>query len=88
MEKILSLSFTFEDQDDYVRSHKGHAGNLVKSALNEADPRKIDNMGKELPDEVILKSTNFCSNWNDVIELIHKFEEIGVGQIATSFGSG
>lgn len=86
LEKILSLSFTFEDPEHYLKSHKEHAGNLVKSALNEADPRKIDKMGAELPDDVILKSTNFCSNWKDVIELIHKFEQIGVSQIVLPSG--
>lgn len=86
LQKILSLSFTLEDPDEYVKSHKEHSGYLVKAALNEADPRKIDSMGSEMPDEAILKSTNFCKNWGDVVELIHRFREIGVNEIVLPSG--
>lgn len=86
IEKIISFNFTLEDPDSYLKSHKKHAGNLVKKALAEPDPRKIENMGEELSDESVLKGTNFCSKWSDVIELIFKFNDIGVGQIVLPSG--
>ncbi|HXQ92710.1 MAG TPA: LLM class flavin-dependent oxidoreductase [Nitrososphaerales archaeon] len=86
LEKIMSLSFTMEDPDTYLKTHKLHAGNLDRRALSEPDPRKIENMGANLPDEVILKSTNFCSDWSDVVELIHGYKEIGVNQIVLPSG--
>jgi len=86
MEKIMSLSFTMEDPDTFLKTHKQHAGNLEKKALAEADPRKIEHMGGDVPDDVILRSTNFCSSWPDVVELIHKYGEIGVNQIVLPSG--
>ena len=43
-------------------------------------------MGQELTDEKILSSTNFCSKWSDVVELIYKFKDIGVTQIVLQSG--
>ncbi len=86
LEKILSITFTFEDQDSFLKSHKKHAGNLVRKAYGVPDPRMIETMGEQLPDEVILRSTNFCSTWGDVVDLIYKFSEIGVDQIVLPSG--
>ena len=86
MEKILTVSFTLEDPDTYLKTHKQYAGNLKKNALSEPDPRKIGHMGADLPDDVILKNTNFCSDWSDVVELIHRYKEIGVDQIVLPSG--
>lgn len=85
--KIMSLSFTLEDPEDYIKSHKAHAGNLAKGALDEPDPRKIDAMGSTLKDDVLLRSTNFCQKWTDVLELICKYEEIGVDEIVLNSGA-
>lgn len=87
LEKILSITFTFEDPDTFLRNHRKHAGNLVRKAYGMPDPRAIENLGEELPDDVILRSTNFCSGWSDVVELIRKYEEIGVNQIVLPSGS-
>lgn len=43
-------------------------------------------MGEELSDEAVLKGTNFCSKWSDVIELIFRFKDIGVSQIVLPSG--
>jgi coenzyme F420-dependent glucose-6-phosphate dehydrogenase len=86
LEKILSITFTFEDPDSFLKSHRKHAGNLVRKAYGMPDPRKIEGLGEQLPDEVILQSTNFCSKWSDVLELIHKYKEIGVGQVVLPSG--
>ena len=75
-----------EDPDTYLKTHKQHAGNLDKKARSEPDPRKIEHMGADLPDELVLKSTNFCAGWSDVVELIHRYKEIGVDQVVLSSG--
>jgi G6PDH family F420-dependent oxidoreductase len=86
LEKILTLSFTMEDPDEYIKSHKEHSGPLLIKAYSEPDPRRIEAMGQELTDEKILSSTNFCSKWSDVAELIHRFKDIGVTQVVLQSG--
>jgi G6PDH family F420-dependent oxidoreductase len=86
LEKIVSVSFTMEDPDIFLKLHKKRAGNLVKGALDEPDPRKIDKLGETLTDDALLKSTNFCNKWSDVLELISKYEKIGATQIVLPSG--
>jgi coenzyme F420-dependent glucose-6-phosphate dehydrogenase len=86
LEKILTASFTLEDPDTYLRTHRQYAGYLEKKAYSEPDPRKIEQMGATVPDEVILKTTSFCSDWSGVVELIHRYKEIGVDQIVLPSG--
>jgi coenzyme F420-dependent glucose-6-phosphate dehydrogenase len=86
LEKIVSIKFTLEDPDEYLKKNKARAGNMVKAALDEPDPRKIDLLGATVSDEAFLKTVNFCSKWSDVVELIAKYEKIGTSQIVLLSG--
>lgn len=86
MEKILSLNFTLEDEKSYLRSVKRTAGVLAKGSWNEPDPRRIEAIGYDVPDEVILKSTRFCSSWEDVLDLISKCYEAGATEVCLYSG--
>jgi G6PDH family F420-dependent oxidoreductase len=87
MEKIVSLSFTFKDPETFARTERRYAGIIAKRSFDEPDPRKIEQMGMDLPAEEIIKSTAYCKNWNDVIELISKFKDLGVTQIVLQTGT-
>lgn len=85
--KIVSLSFTLEsDRREYVRRRRPSAGNLAQGSLDEPDPRKIESMGMSLPDDEIISSTNFCSGWDEVHDLISRFREIGASQVVLESG--
>jgi G6PDH family F420-dependent oxidoreductase len=86
MEKIVTISFTLDSPEVFLKKSRGHSGNFAKGALNEPDPRKIERMGDGLPDEVLLKSTTFCSRWSDVVELVWKFRELGATQVVLPSG--
>jgi G6PDH family F420-dependent oxidoreductase len=86
MKKIISFGFTFEDEKAYLQRRRRTAGNLARGALDEPDPRKIENMGQELTDEQLIKSTYFCSSWSEVVEMIHRFGDIGFSQIVLESG--
>jgi coenzyme F420-dependent glucose-6-phosphate dehydrogenase len=86
MKKIISLSFTLEDQATYLQKRRKSAGHLAKGALDEPDPRKIEELGLELSDEQIIKSTNFCSTWSDALEIISKIRELGFSQVVLESG--
>src|SRR5579864_710329 len=58
LEKIVSIKFTLEDPNEYFRKNKPRAGNMVKGALDEPDPRKIDKLGATVSDEDFLKTVN------------------------------
>ena len=86
MEKLVTISFTLDSPEAFLKKSRGHTGNFAKGALDEPDPRKIEEMGYGLPDDVLLRSTTFCSKWSDVVELIWKFREIGATQVVLPSG--
>lgn len=81
MEKVVSLAFTLDTPREFLSRPRGPFGRLVKGALDEPDPRKIEQMGLEAPDDVLLQSTTFCSSWGEVAELVWKFEKMGTTQV-------
>ena len=87
MEKLVSLSFTLKDPQTFAKTERRYAGIVAKKSFNEPDPRKIEQMGRDLSDEELIKSTAFCKNWNDVLELISKFRELGTTMIVLNSGA-
>jgi len=84
---VVSLSFTLKDPETYNKTERRYAGIVAKESFNEPDPRKIEQMGRDLPKEELLKSTVFLEKWSDVIDLISKFQEIGVTQVVLPSGA-
>jgi secondary-alcohol dehydrogenase (coenzyme-F420) len=87
MEKLVSLSFSFKDAQTFAKTERRYAGIVAKNSFNEPDPRKIEQMGRDLSDEELIKSTTFCKNWNDVLDLISKFRELGTTMIVLNSGA-
>ena len=88
MEKMASVFFTLENEQTFLSSSdRGWAGIIAKGSWNEPDPRKIQLMGSGLPDEEYLKSTYFCSNWEDVLDLVARFREAGVTSVTLFSGA-
>jgi len=87
VEKIVSLSFTFKDPETFARTERTYAGIVAKNSVNEPDPRKIEQMGREMPAEELMKSTAFLKNWDDVFDLIEKYRKLGVTMIALNSGA-
>lgn len=87
LEKMVSLEFTFKDPETFAKTERRYAGIAAKGAFDEPDPRKIEQMGAVLPAEELIKTTTFCKNWNDVIDLISKYRELGVSQIVLPTGA-
>lgn len=86
MKKMVSVSFTFEGEKEYLRRRRRSAGNLARGALDEPDPRRIEKMGVDLSDDVLLESTNLCSSWTEVVEIVSKLYETGFSQIVLESG--
>jgi G6PDH family F420-dependent oxidoreductase len=87
IEKIVSLNFTLDDPETFVKTERRYAGIAAKNSFNEPDPRKIEQMGLELPADELMKSVAFCENWSDVLDLISKYREMGVTQIVLNTGA-
>jgi alkanesulfonate monooxygenase SsuD/methylene tetrahydromethanopterin reductase-like flavin-dependent oxidoreductase (luciferase family) len=86
MEMIISLSFTLEDGKSFLKSARPSAGVFAKESLNERDPREIEDLGSTVTDEELLNSTYLCSSWDDVVNQISKFHEIGVTEVSLYSG--
>jgi G6PDH family F420-dependent oxidoreductase len=87
MQKIASLSFTFKDPETFAKTERRYAGIVAKKSFDEPDPRKIEQMGRDLPAEELIKSAVFLKNWSDVIDLISKYQELGVTQVVLPSGA-
>jgi G6PDH family F420-dependent oxidoreductase len=86
MEKLVSISFTLDTPEAFLGAPRGHFGNLAKGSLDEPDPRRIEQKGHALEDDVLLGSTTFCSKWSDVAELVWKLADIGATQVVLPAG--
>jgi coenzyme F420-dependent glucose-6-phosphate dehydrogenase len=87
MQKVVSLAFTLKDPETFSKTERTYAGVVAKNSTDEPDPRKIEQMGRDLSDEDLFKSTTFCSKWSDVIDLISRFRDIGVTQMVLQTGA-
>ena len=87
MEKVVSFNFTMKDPETYSKTERRYAGVIPKEGTNEPDPRKIEQLGADLPDEDLFKSVAFLSKWSDVVDLISQFREAGTTQIVLQTGA-
>jgi len=86
-EKIVSVRYTFDDEKEFLEKSRRRAAIMTRVALDEADPREIERLGLSVADADLLKRTNFCSDWNDLIEILNKFHDIGATQVTLPSGA-
>jgi len=88
-EKILSLFYTFEDKENFVKSMKQSGGmpHITKNAFNEPDPRKLEENGKALNREQLVDSTFFCKNWDELADVIDMVDRMGFTSVAIFTGA-
>jgi coenzyme F420-dependent glucose-6-phosphate dehydrogenase len=87
LEKIVSLSFTLKDHENFSKKERLYAGISAKNSVDVPDPRKIEQMGKDMPEEELFRTTQFCEKWSDVVDLISRYREIGVTQMVLQPGA-
>jgi G6PDH family F420-dependent oxidoreductase len=87
MKIVLSLSFTLKDPKTFSQTERTYAGISAKNSWNVADPRQVEQMGHEMSEEDLFKTTHFCEKWSEVVDLISKYREIGVTQIVLQPGA-
>ena len=87
-EKIISLFYTFEDKDSYVKNVKqtGSMPHVPKNAFNEPDPRRLEENGKTMSAQQVIDSTFFCKNWGDVADVIDRLGRLGFTEVSMSTG--
>jgi coenzyme F420-dependent glucose-6-phosphate dehydrogenase len=82
MGKTVCLNFTFEVEKAYLKRARKNSGHLVDRSWDMADPRKIEALSGTVSDEKLLRSIYFCSGWEELIDLISKFHEIGATEVS------
>lgn len=87
MKIALSLSVTLESPKSFLEKARAYSGLYSERAWDVSDPRKVERMGQEMTDEDLLKTTHFCQKWSDVVELVAKYQEIGVTQMVLQPGA-
>ena len=86
MEKIVSVTVFVGSEKEFLKWAASSAGVIAKNSQNESDPRKIEEMGKAVPSDVLLKSGSVCSSWSEAIEVVSKFQEIGTTEAVIASG--
>jgi len=88
-EKIVSLFYTFEERDAFVKKIRETGGmpHAAKNAFNEPDPRRLEENGKAMNTERVMNSTIFCKNWDDLADVIDKFGRLGFTGVSLDTGA-
>lgn len=81
LEKVVTVSFTLESEREFLKRARRGSGPLAKGSYDEPDPRRIERMGSTIPDDDLLKTTEFCSSWPEVAELVWRYRDVGATQI-------
>ena len=88
-EKIVSLFYTFEDKDSFVKKIRESGGmpHVTKNAFNEPDPRRLEENGKNLNTERLINSMIFCKNWDDLADVIDQYGRLGFTGVSLDTGA-
>lgn len=88
-EKIISLFYTFQDKESFVKTIKetGAMPHVPKNAWDEPDPRKLEENSKKMSAEQMINSTYFCKNWDDVANVIDTFGRVGFTEVVLFTGA-
>jgi coenzyme F420-dependent glucose-6-phosphate dehydrogenase len=88
-EKIISLFYTFEDKEQFVKDNlkSGTMPHITRNAFDEPDPRKLEENSKSLGAEKLINSTFFCGSWDDVASVIDRFGRMGFTDVAIFTGA-
>jgi coenzyme F420-dependent glucose-6-phosphate dehydrogenase len=88
-EKILSLFYTFDDKETFIRNMKETGGmpHITKNAWNEPDPRKLEENSKSLGSQKLVNSTFFCNSWDDLGDIIDMIGRMGFTSVAIFTGA-
>jgi G6PDH family F420-dependent oxidoreductase len=81
LEKVVTVGFTFESEREFLKRARGGSGPLAKGSYDEPDPRRIERMGSTIPDDDLLRTTQFCSSWPEVAELVWRYKDMGATQV-------
>lgn len=87
MKIAVSLSFTLKDPKSFEKTERTYAGIAAKNSWDMRDPRKVEELGRDMAESDLMKTTHFCEDWSDVIELISRYREAGVTQIVLQPGA-
>jgi len=82
LERVVQMDGGIGDTKTIVaKIRKMMAGASVKEMNDERDPRIIERVAHDLPDEHILNTNYVCENSDQLTEIFRKYAEIGVNEI-------
>jgi coenzyme F420-dependent glucose-6-phosphate dehydrogenase len=83
MEKMVEVLVHFNDKKHGLEEvrRSGDAGTLAEGAVNERDPRRIQQMSYGLSDEKILSNVCFFYPPDELIEIIDKYRKAGTTHV-------
>ncbi len=85
--KAVSLNFEVGPRDEVLKGARESAGIIAKGALDEPDPRKIQEMGyKNVSDEELEKHMQIFESWERALDYVSKFQELGVDEVMLPSG--
>jgi coenzyme F420-dependent glucose-6-phosphate dehydrogenase len=85
-ERLCSVNFTFDDPKTYIVKARKTAGLIAKNSWEVGDPRRVEDLGQKVDEDRIYRSTVFCNSWDDLLEVIKRFEEAGITEVVLYTG--
>jgi coenzyme F420-dependent glucose-6-phosphate dehydrogenase len=89
MEKMVLVDVYFGTKEEGLKKMRetGEVGSLAPEAFGVLDPRKIEEIGHLIGEREILGTKVFCSNPDEIVNVIESYAKKGANHIALSTNS-
>ena len=78
----VELVFSFDKPQDVMRNAWRTLGIVRKDSWSITDPIAVEEEGKKATLDEVKRCMHFCKGWNDVVELIEEYKNIGVTEVS------
>jgi coenzyme F420-dependent glucose-6-phosphate dehydrogenase len=83
----VGLGFSFKSPEEILKTQWRSLGILHKDSWSIDNPLRVEAEGRKVTVDEIRKGTHLCNNWQDVIELVDAYVQLGVTAITFFTGA-
>jgi len=84
---VVEVNFSFLNPEEIVRTQWRTLGLYHKDSWSILNPLASEEEGRKVTVDEVRRATHICKNWNDLVQVIEQYAEIGVDAIALYSGA-
>jgi hypothetical protein len=84
---VVELNFSFLNPEEIVRTRWRTLGLYRKDSWSIPNPVASEEEGRKVTVDEVSKATCICKNWNDLVQVMELYAEIGVDAIVLYSGA-